>query len=124
MFSVKSSILAALNWPLPNVNAKQAGVSSKMLAPAKLLTCTATHKVIMTRIPGHVGKSEEIPIASAISSRTSEDFSPKTPQESGLGVFQEILMNFRAALLARALELGFPKKYHITEGQNDLRFET
>lgn len=77
MFSVKSSILAALNWPLPNVNAKQAGVSSKMLAPAKLLTCTATHKVVMTRIAGHVGKSEEIPIASAISSRTSEDFSPK-----------------------------------------------
>lgn len=28
---------------------------------------------------------------------------------------EEILMNFRAALLARALELGFPKKYHITE---------
>ncbi|CAJ1428544.1 unnamed protein product, partial [Effrenium voratum] len=27
----------------------------------------------------------------------------------------EILMRFRAALLARALELGFPKKYSSTE---------
>lgn len=29
---------------------------------------------------------------------------------------QEILMRFRAALLARAVELGFPKKYRSTEG--------
>jgi len=36
-FSVlKSSILAALNWPLPNVNVNQAGVASKTLALAKL----------------------------------------------------------------------------------------
>ena len=29
---------------------------------------------------------------------------------------QEILMRFRAALVARAVELGFPKKYRSTEG--------
>ena len=77
MFSVKSSILAALNWPLPNVNAK--------LAPVSRRRCCGTgqaFKLYSYTQSGHdsetwPGKSEEIPIASAISSRTSEDFSPK-----------------------------------------------
>eukprot|EP00435_Cladocopium_sp_Y103_P033224 s422_g8.t1 len=56
-------------------------------------------------------------LKTALLLREGVRLSSKDDQEESMRVSDppEILMNFRAALLARALELGFPKKYHITE---------